>query len=260
MLASDRHRRILELLERNGSLGNTKLARDLRVSLMTVRRDLSELERRGLLTRVHGGVQKATTADIGYALRSRRAHAAKTRIGVRAAELIQDGETIYLDAGTTTVEIARALLRPNPSRPTPRGLRVVTHGVNIATELTGHSDISVIQVGGEIYRQTYAATGPLALETIARFSFDRMFLAAQGFDVEGGLSNGNLTENEVKQAAMRASRWIGLVADASKWTRTTFAKIATLDAIHAIITDNRLPESGRVALQKLGLEVIVAGE
>jgi DeoR/GlpR family transcriptional regulator of sugar metabolism len=137
---------------------------------------------------------------------------------------------------------------------------VVTHAVNIAMELSGHSEISLIQVGGEIYRQTYAATGPLALETIARFSFDRMFLACQGFDTEGGLSNGNLTENEVKQAAMRASRWIGLVADASKWTRTTFARIAPLDAIHAIITDNRLPESGRVALQELGLEVIVAGE
>jgi DeoR family transcriptional regulator of aga operon len=255
MLASDRQRRILELLEHKGSLSNTKLAVDLRVSLMTVRRDLSELEQRGLLVRVHGGVQKVVTNDIGYALRSRRAHAAKTRIGVRAAQLIQDGETIYLDAGTTTVEIARALLGR-----TPRGLRVVTHAVNIAMELSGHSEISLIQVGGEIYRQTYAATGPLALETIARFSFDRMFLACQGFDTEGGLSNGNLTENEVKQAAMRASRWIGLVADASKWTRTTFARIAPLDAIHAIITDNRLPESGRVALQELGLEVIVAGE
>lgn len=254
MLARDRHRRILELLERDGSLTNTQLAEELDVSIMTVRRDLNELEHRGLMQRVHGGAQAIGEPDVGYSLRSRRDMGAKRAIGRTAAELVRDGETIYLDAGTTTIEIARCLHRREF-----RHLKVVTHAVNIATELSGHANITVIQVGGEIYRQTYAATGPLALETIKHFSFDRLFLAAQGFDLDGGLTNGNLTENEIKRAAMDNSRWIALVADASKWKATTFARIAPVARLNAIITDNRLPPEGREALERIGLEVIVAG-
>jgi DeoR/GlpR family transcriptional regulator of sugar metabolism len=254
MLARDRHRRILELLEQAGSLTNSQLVEELDVSIMTVRRDLNELEHRGLMQRVHGGAQAVGESDVGYSLRSRRDLGAKRAIGRSAAELVQDGETIYLDAGTTTIEIARCL-----HRRTFLHLKVVTHAVNIASELAGHANITVIQLGGEIYRQTYAATGPLALETLRHFRFDRLFLAAQGFGLEGGLTNGNLTENEIKRAAMENARWTGLVADASKWKVTTLARIAPVARLNAVITDNRLPPEGRAALERIGLEVIVTG-
>jgi DeoR/GlpR family transcriptional regulator of sugar metabolism len=253
MLAADRHRHILELLEREGSTSNAQLADDLEVSLMTVRRDLSDLEHRGLVQRVHGGVQRLGNADVIYSLRATRDLKAKRAIGLAAAALVRDDETIYLDAGTTTIEVARSLRRCKL-----RHIKVVTHAVNIATELAGQPQFTVIQVGGEIYRQTYAATGPLALEAIRRFSFDRLFLAAQGFTLEGGVSNGNLTENEIKQTAMQTARWVALVADASKYGQTMFSRIAALERIHALVTDNRLGADVIKALKRLRLEVILA--
>lgn len=253
MFAIDRQQRIVELLEREGSYTNARLAQTLGVSAVTVRRDLADLEHRGIVRRVHGGVRAAAERDIGYSLRSRQHHPAKRAIGLAAAELVKDHETIYLDAGSTTMEFALSL-RDRPLR----GVRVVTHAVNIACELSGQAHIAVVQVGGELYRQTHAATGPMAVAAIRTFSFDRLFLAAQGFQVEGGLTNSNLAEVEVKSAAIEASRWVCLIADASKWDRVSFARFAPLSSVDTVVTDARLPQGGRSALEAAGLQVVLA--
>lgn len=251
MTSHERLQRILELIGRQGSLTNAALARALEVSTMTVRRDLDILECQGYLRRVHGGARAVDELDVGYGLRQGRNVGAKRRIGARAAEFVQNGETIYLDAGTTTMEVARALKRRSL-----HGVRVVTHAVNIAAELSGSPGLGVLQVGGELFLQTYSATGPLALETIRRFSFDRLFLAAQGVDLAAGLTNSSLLEAEVKNAAIAASRWVCLVCDASKWGRVTFAPCGSLGDIDLFITDARLPPEARIKLVELGLEVI----
>jgi len=251
MTSRDRLQRILELISRHGTLNNAALARSLEVSTMTVRRDLDVLERQGYLRRVHGGARLVDELDVGYGLRQGRNVGAKRRIGARAAEFVKDGETIYLDAGTTTMEVARALKRRSL-----HGVRVVTHAVNIAAELSGSPGLGVLQVGGELFLQTYSATGPLALETIRRFSFDRLFLAAQGVDLAAGLTNSSLLEAEVKHAAIAASRWVCLVCDASKWGRVTFAPCGSLEDIDVLVTDLRLPAEARDKLVALGMEVI----
>ncbi len=252
MLAHVRHQLILDQLKRGQSFTNAEIAESIGVSVMTIRRDLAQLEQQGLLRRVYGGAQNITELDIGYAQRSRREHQAKAMIGALAVECIQDNETVYLDGGTTVIEIARALRRRGV-----RNVHLFTHAINIAGELIGVPDIEVYQMPGQMYRESYSAVGPLTLETIRRFRFDRLFLAAQGFDPEG-LTNPNLLEIEVKQELIARSTWVCLVADGTKWGKSAFARVAPLSALNAVITDSRIPATGLAVLKQAKLKVLVA--
>lgn len=254
MLVAQRRRLILETIALQGAVHTCTLAHTLGVSEMTVRRDLAALDKEGLLLRVHGGAQTARDADVGYGLRLRRKPDAKRAIGRAAAKLVGSYETVFLDAGTTTTEVAKALRQ----RSDLKGVNVVTHAVNLAAELSGGEAVTVIQVGGEIYRQTYSTIGPTALETIERFSFDRMFLAAQGVDAKDGLTNSNLLEVQVKVAAMSRARWTCLVADASKWGRRSMYRIAGLNGIDAWLADEELEPQARLDVATRGVEVVVA--
>lgn len=253
MLSEERRRRLLETLDEQGALETVPAARQLGVSEMTIRRDLADLERRGLVRRVHGGAQTTREADVGYLMRLKRNPHAKQQVGALAARQVCSHETIYLDAGTTCMELARALKRRDL-----RGVNVLTHAVNIAAELAGHPSFTVIQVGGEIYAETFAATGPTALATIGQFSFDRMFLSAQGLHPKSGITNSNLLEVAVKTAAMSQAAWIALVVDASKWNRQALARIAGVGALSVVISDDALPDDARTFLRASQVEVLVS--
>jgi DeoR/GlpR family transcriptional regulator of sugar metabolism len=243
VIPTDRLEQILNIIESHGSATNTNLAERLGVSLMTVRRDIIELEHRGLVRRVHGGVQSATSPDRGFSLRSRQQHTAKHAIGAAAAALVQDFETIYLDAGSTAMELALSLRQRSV-----KGVRVVTHAINIASELAGLSHISLVQIGGEVFGQTFAATGPFAVTCIRALSFDTFFVSAQGFDLQAGLTDSNLLEVEVKQAVLLNARKAVLIADSSKWGVTSFVRVAPLDVVAQIITDTGISTDDRKAL------------
>lgn len=251
MLAAERRQILLDKLEAGGVIETAAMAEALGVSEMTIRRDLADLERRGLIWRVHGGAQALRGADDGYGQRQRRNPGAKQQVGVRAAGLINDFETVYIDAGTTCMELARAC-----KRRTFKGVNVLTHAVNIAAELAGHPGLTVIQMGGEVAGDSYAATGPAALATIEQFSFDRAFLAAQGLHPKFGLTGSNLLEVEIKRAVMRRSRYVALVVDSSKWGRQAMTRIAALGEVHAVVSDAALPEEAKDLLQRTGVEVI----
>lgn len=253
MLSEERRRHLLETLDEQGTLETVPVAQKLGVSEMTIRRDLADLERRGLVRRVHGGAQTTREADVGYLLRLKRNPGAKQQVGSLAAQQVCSHETIYLDAGTTCMELARALKRRDL-----RGVNVLTHAVNVAAELAGHPSFTVIQVGGELYAETFAATGPTALATIAQFSFDRMFLSAQGLHPKFGVTNSNLLEVAVKTAAMSRARWVGLVVDSSKWNRQALARIADVGALSMVISDDALPPEARHFLQTARVEVAFA--
>lgn len=243
MLPVDRLQHIIALIERNGSQTNAELAETLNVSLMTVRRDIIELEHRGLLRRVHGGVQSAASPDRGFSLRSRQQRSAKQAIGASAAALVEEFQTIYLDAGSTAMELALSLRQRSV-----KGVRVVTHAINIASELAGLSHISLVQIGGEVFGQTFAATGPFAVTCIRALSFDQCFVSAQGFDLQAGLTDSNLLEVEVKQAVLERAKRAVLIADSSKWGVTSFAKVAPLGVVAQIITDAGISATDRETL------------
>ncbi len=250
MIPTDRLEQILKLTQAHGTVTNITLAEKLGVSLMTVRRDIIELEHRGLLRRVHGGVQSAASPDRGFSLRSRQQQTAKHAIGAAAALLVQDFETIYLDAGSTAFEMALSLRQRSV-----KGVRVVTHAINIAAELSGLNHIGVVQIGGEVFGQTFAATGPLAIQAIRTLSFDQFFMSAQGFDLRNGLTDSNLLEVEVKQAVLAATKKVVLIADSSKWGVTSFARVAALNVVSQIITDSGISLTSRESLDAMELVV-----
>ena len=243
MIPTTRLEQILNMTESHGAVTNAAIATQLGVSLMTVRRDIIELEHRGLLRRVHGGVQSASSPDRGFSLRSRQQRSAKHAIGAVAALLVEDFQTIYLDAGSTAMELALSLRQRSV-----KGVRVVTHAVNIASELAGLSQISLVQIGGEVFGQTFAATGPFAVSCIRALSFDQFFVSAQGFDLHAGLTDSNLLEVEVKQAVLERAKRAVLIADSSKWRVTSFARVAELGVISQIITDAGISEADRAVL------------
>lgn len=250
MLVDLRRRHIYERIVELGWLSSAQAAKEFHVSPLTIRRDLEVLEQQGLVQRVRGGAQVAGTPDVAYARRAARERDAKRRIGEFAADLVQDGETVYLDAGTTTLEIARAL-----KTRARRDVRVVTHAVNLAAELVALPHLKVFSIGGEIFEETYAATGAAAVDMVGRYRYDRLFLACMGFDAQAGITNVRVPEVEIKAAALANARWTALVADASKWGVHTFARIAPLDRVQAVVTDDRLPDRAVETLRHLGLEV-----
>jgi DeoR family transcriptional regulator, fructose operon transcriptional repressor len=255
MLADQRIERILTLLETHGFRTNNLLASDLGVSEMTVRRDLASLARDGKVKRVHGGARivrrpESAQTQTRSALNATEKHA----IAEAAADRVGDGETIFLDAGSTMLELAIVLKRRSF-----KNLRVVTNAVSIAAALIG-DEITTVQLGGELYRNTGAVTGQSALRFLESSRFDRCFLAASAANFEFGISDKHLPEIDVKRAAIGHSSWVALLMDASKWESQAMLRVAALRDIHCFITDARLNSEAREALRNRGLEVVIANE
>lgn len=225
----------------------------LGVSAMTVRRDLSALEQERVVRRTHGGVVLVTERDrhTGYQLRAQVRMEAKQAIAREAARFIRPGDCLFIDAGTTTAALIPYLRRPGP-------LRVVTHAVNIAAALGDLLDITVTQIGGDLYRASFAAVGPQAVESIRRYHVDRLFLGVCGVHAAAGYTNTNIEETEVKRAAMEIAGEVIVLADSSKFGRVTFASIAPLNAVHRVVTDDGIAPEWVQALVAAGIDVVVA--
>jgi DeoR/GlpR family transcriptional regulator of sugar metabolism len=251
MLASERQRCIVERLRLQGFIKTVDLERAFGVSAMTIRRDLDELEHRGLLRRVRGGAAALEARDVGYGLRERVNRLEKEALGRRAAELVASGEVVFIDAGTTCIEVARHLLKRQL-----KSLYLVTSSVKVSAELAGSYGIKVTQLGGEIYDQSFGVVGEAAVRKLANLRVDWAFLGACGFDFELGLTNNNHFEVAVKRAALRSARRSVFLLDSSKWGRATLAQIAPVSEPHTLITSSRLSLVEHRRLKAGGWEVI----
>jgi DeoR family transcriptional regulator, aga operon transcriptional repressor len=252
MLADQRIERILALLETHGFRTNNLLAADLGVSEMTIRRDLETLAREGKVKRVYGGARIIRRAEPPSTTRTTQNATEKRAIAEAAADRIREGETIYIDAGSTMLELATTIKRRGF-----KNLRIVTNAVAVAAALIG-DDITVVQLGGELYRNTGAATGQTALRFIESSRFDRCFLAASAASLEFGISDKHLPEIEIKRAAILHSSWVALLMDASKWESQAMLRVAAFRELHCVITDARLNEEIRANLRQRGPEVVIA--
>jgi DeoR/GlpR family transcriptional regulator of sugar metabolism len=245
---------ILKTLTSRGECQVAELAREFNLSGMTLRRDLKELEARGLLQRVRGGAV-AIGHDVAYYKRAHRDQTHKQLIGARAAQLVRDGMAIYLDSGTTAMELARAIRRGLPG---VRSLSIMTHGVNVALELIGNTPYTLHLVGGEIYQNGISTVGPLALAQIASFHFNLFFMGAQGVDAKAGWTNSNHPEAQVKHVAMSHSAEVCAIVGKEKWGARAFSPIAPLDRVSTWVVDAGLPEAAAAAARAAGIELIVA--
>ena len=254
LLVEERRRRILELLATHQRVTVAELVNEFRVSAVTVRSDLDALADLGRLVRSHGGglVRSGPLHDIPIAVKETLHHAEKVRIGRAAAELVRDGETILLDSGTTTVEIARELRHTSHA-----SLTIITNALNIATELAAQPAARVIVMGGILRPTSYSLVGPQAEQALGSLRADRLFLGVDGFDTEMGMTTPDLLEAQLNTLMMRVSREVTVVADASKFTRRSVSLIGTLDTVHRVITDDRVDTAVVAALRARNVEVMV---
>jgi DeoR family transcriptional regulator of aga operon len=255
LLAEQRRRKILDLIEQKGQITVQDLVERFSISAVTARGDLDALSSDGTVVRSHGGAVRRLEASQDYPLRLKQTlhHAEKVRIGRAAAELIQNNETVILDSGTTTAEIARHLKTRRL-----QSVTVITHALNVASELMDATGISVIMIGGLLRPVSCSLVGPQAEATLKEFRADRLFLAVDGFDLEIGPSTPDVLEAQLNGLMMRVSKEVNVVADFSKLGRRSVSRIGLLSDVHRLITDSRAPAEFSEALRKSKIEVIMA--
>lgn len=245
---------IIQEIEDRGSVSVVDLAERMHVSEMTIRRDLTDLEREGIVRRVHGGAVSARgrSYEPPLRLRSTEHQDAKEQIGRIAAELVADGDSIALDIGTTTMELARHLVGR-------RNLTVLTCSLHIANLLLGQPDIRLILSGGIIRPGEASLVGDLAQHAYKNLFVDRLFLGVGAVDLQAGLTEYNWDDALVKQAMIRSAKEVILLTDSSKFNRVAFAGVAPLSVVHQIVTDRNLDAEMSARLTQLGIVVHIAG-
>jgi DeoR family transcriptional regulator, aga operon transcriptional repressor len=250
LLSEERRRAILEIVNREGRVLVLDLAKRFETSQVTVRKDLEALHAHRLIHRTHGGALPAgdgALEDPTLREKEKLHHQEKVRIAGAAAGMVQEGQVIILDSGTTTTEIARVLR-------TFRKLTIVTNAVNIAAELSGTA-VDVILTGGTLRKNSFSLVGPIAEETLHRLSADLLFLGVDGFDVHYGLSTPNLLEAKVNKVMVEVAKHTVAVCDSSKFGRRSLSLIVPPSALHEVVTDRGVSKSDVRVLKQVGIEV-----
>lgn len=254
MYAEERQRAITEVMAARGRASVQELAQELDVTNATVRRDLSELESRGLLRRTHGGAVRTERTSYLTPVTNRAGQFDEEKVAIAQTAVLSltDHSTIGIDAGTTTIKLAEAI-------PHDRRLTVVTYSLLVATTLASHPRVRIHFLGGEILENSRATIGPWALDMAGRVTLDAMYVSVDGIDVEFGLTTHNVHEAAVKEALMRSARRSIVVADHSKFGRAEFGRIAPLDRADEIITDPQITAAQVAEVSARGVEVRIAG-
>jgi DeoR/GlpR family transcriptional regulator of sugar metabolism len=251
MLAEPRRRALLELITKRGFATLDELVGSLGVSESTIRRDLEALDHSGSIKRTHGGAvwngefrsMPALDDRAGASLPEKQA------IGRMVAASIEDGETILLDGGTTTLEVARALIG--------RPIQVVTNSLPIAQLLTSGKDTDLILIGGVVYPRTGVAMGPIAVAAMQSIRVRRCILGAGGVTAEG-VFNSNSLLVETERQMMKCGQEVVLVADHTKFGRLNLTRLCGLDEVHRVVSDAGLPLESQNMLRRAGVSVEIA--
>jgi len=253
LLVEERRRLIVGLLERQERATVEELADRFGVSAVTIRGDLDRLAESGALVRAHGGaLKRVAQCDVSIAARATLHQGEKVRIAQAASQLVREHETIILDSGTTTAEIARRLKLLDL-----KALTVVTNGLNIAVELANLRNIRVILLGGLLRQTSYSTVGPQAEQTLHGLYADRLFLGVDGLDLQGGLTTPDVLEAQLNALMIKVSREVITVADSSKFHRRSLSRIAGVSDVHRIITDDGADGEIVENLRARGVEVTV---
>ncbi len=254
MISEDRIAFILREIEEHGSVSVVDLAQRLGVSDMTIRRDLVDLEEKGQVRRVHGGAVSARgrSFEPSIVLRQGESREAKAAIGRTAAELVADGDSIILDVGTTIMELAACLLGRH-------NLTVITPSLSIASLLVNQPDIRVILPGGIVRHGELSMVGDLTRKAFEGLFVDRLFLGVGALDARAGLSEYNWDDALVKQAMIESAKEVIVLADATKFGKVAFARVAPIHCIHQLVTDQAPPPALQKALDRAGVVIHLPG-
>ncbi|MGZ5200000.1 MAG: DeoR/GlpR family DNA-binding transcription regulator [Telluria sp.] len=251
MLTSQRKQHLMDVLRRDGQLVASKLSAELGVSEDTIRRDLRELAREGLLQRVHGGALPASPAMADFATREHISAGDKAAIGRAAASMVQQGQVVFVDGGTTCAQMVRHL-------PRTLAATVVTHSPSIAVELMEHPCIEVIMLGGRLFRHSIVGVGAATLEAISRIRADAYFMGVCSLHPEHGLSTGDYEEACVKRALCEAAAETIVLASSEKLATASPYRVVGLGEISGIVLPSGTPAELFAPYQKRGVTLTFA--
>lgn len=257
MTTLDRHSKIVEIVTQNGQISIPEICDKFDVSEMTARRDLNELDRQGLLRRVHKGavVNLGRSFEPPFSTRIVNNPEAKSKIGLRAAEMVVNGDSIALDVGTTTLEIVKGLKGK-------KNLTIITSCLQVASlvvdTLSLSDDVRLIIAGGVVRPRELSMVGAITQSVYQNYHVDKAFIGIAGISPVDGLTEYNLDDAQTKQTIIKSALKKIIVADGSKLGLTTFATVAPLDSIDTIITDPTAPEDIVEQIREKGVDVIIA--
>lgn len=250
IFAEERQEKVLEMLKTKVSLKVCDLSTLFNVSDTTIRRDLQVMENKGLLARTHGGAVRTSEAtyEASFLQKKDEMHDEKISIGKTAASMINDGDTIILDCGTTTLEIAKNI--------TAVDLTVITNSIDIAEELSNKKNIDIIVTGGNLRTTTRAMVGHLTENALKQFRVDKVFIGANGISVDAGITTPNFIEAQTKKAMINSGSKIIVVADSSKFNVICISLICEARDVTSIVSSNDIPENIVNEFNNIGVQII----
>ncbi|MCR8726140.1 DeoR/GlpR family DNA-binding transcription regulator [Frigidibacter sp. ROC022] len=253
LLSEPRRRRILEWLQEEGSARVRELAAAFQVSEATIRQDLEKLEGEGFITREHGGAFLNTVpSQVGaMTLHHTENMDLKRKIGACAAALVENGETIILDAGTTTTEVATRLVNR-------KNLTVITNALNIAMILGAVPGFAVHMPGGQFKAPTLSLSGDKSVEYFRNIFAGKLFLATAGVAIDAGLTYPSFADLQLKEAMIKAASHVYLVADSTKINRSSFTRLGALEVVNTFITDDGISDRDAKEFERRGIAILIA--
>lgn len=254
MITNERQIEIINMLKKTPSVKVSELSEKLNVTLVTIRRDLKELEDANMLKRTHGGAINIVNSSFEELLfeKENKNIEEKKAIANAACGMIIEGDTILLDSGTTTLELVKAIKKSQK-----HNITVVTNAFNVAAELISESKIDTIFIGGNIRYTTSSTVGPMAENALQNIYVDKVFIGINSIDFERGLTTPNLFEAQVKQKMVKAGREIFVLADSSKFNKSSFGIVCPISEVDHIITDKKIDKTYIEHLENEGTEVII---
>ncbi|HZG56721.1 DeoR/GlpR family DNA-binding transcription regulator [Paenibacillus sp.] len=252
LFAEERKSGIVELVNRRKKALVPELVRHFQVSPATIRNDLRELEQLGLLRRTHGGAIPVDLARVGFESehenKSVEKKDRKQAIALKALERVEDGDIVLLDAGTTTLELAKLLGRR-------KDVTVVVNDLDIAIHLENVEGLNVILIGGTLRRHFHCTVGTFATSLLSELNVDKLFLGTNSFSVVKGCTTPDISQAEVKRLMIRVTSEVILLCDSSKFGKTSFVQFAPLSDIDAVITDAAVDARDVDELTAQGIDV-----
>ncbi len=250
--AKERRALILQLLATNEEVSVTELSRQMGISEVTIRKDLTLLQQRNLLIRTRGGAIRKPMENLSEdtAIQRKRMFyfKEKARIGAEAVKMIKEGDFIMLDSGTTTMEIAKQLNRF-------QHLDIITNSISIATELLNYKRFNVVLLGGNVRINSHSVVGPLAFSVLRNFNGYKLFLGVDSFSMEEGISTPNMEEALLNQLMIQQAAKVIAVFDSSKFNKRSFVHIARPEQLDCVITDVDIPSGMKTKLKSAGIDV-----
>ncbi len=252
--SSERQERILDLARRHGFVAIEDLARRFAVTAQTIRRDINQLCAQALLRRYHGGAGLPSSVEnLAYTARQVLCLEEKRRIAALVAQHVPDRASLFINIGTTTEEVARALM-------SHKGLHVITNNLNVAGIMSGNPDFEVIVAGGVVRTRDRGIVGEATIDLIGQFKVDFGIIGISGIDADGTLLDFDYREVRVAQRIIENSPRVFLAADHTKFGRNAMCRSAHLDRVDALFTDRAPPRAFRAALAEVEVHVAAAGD